>query len=307
MNETIKNLQKNTSIKNIIKFIISITIIIFALFINPNNSICYANNTYNNQEVFNKKSTNINNDLLQTSYEDFTCERVSYLDDTLSIDYKSESYLDSDLNLRLSFYNLIHNAIKKQFIENSYIVYSIANNGLNLRDLNMEVIKTLPLNSEILVLQKESFKDSNYSLILHNDQYAYINNKYLNSQKKILPKVENKIAQQNEIVQANIKGSDNTLIYLGTFISTAYCECSKCCGKWADGKTASGTTATAGRTIAVDPSVIPLGSIVIINGKSYIAEDTGSAIKGKKIDIYYDSHSAANQWGRRTVEVYLVK
>lgn len=91
---------------------------------------------------------------------------------------------------------------------------------------------------------------------------------------------------------------------LGTFEATAYCNCSVCCGKWAGGKTASGTTPTAGRTIAVDPNVIPLGSTVVVNGTSYVAEDTGSAIKGKIIDIYHESHSEALSFGRQSVEVY---
>lgn len=94
--------------------------------------------------------------------------------------------------------------------------------------------------------------------------------------------------------------------YLGTFTSTAYCNCSICCGKWAGGPTKSGAMPTSGRTIAVDPKVIPLGSKVMINGNIYIAEDTGSAIKGKKIDIYFGSHSSALNYGRRTIEVYLV-
>ena len=86
-------------------------------------------------------------------------------------------------------------------------------------------------------------------------------------------------------------------------VATAYCPCSICCGKWADGKTASGTIATQGRTIAVDKSIIPLGEIVTVNGKDYIAEDTGSAIKGKKIDIFFDSHNDALEFGRKEVEV----
>lgn len=97
-------------------------------------------------------------------------------------------------------------------------------------------------------------------------------------------------------------GSRGNLI--GTFEATAYCNCSVCCGKWAGGKTASGTTPTAGRTIAVDPNVIPLGSTVVVNGVSYVAEDTGSAIKGRIIDIYHRNHSEALSFGRQSVEVY---
>ena len=69
-----------------------------------------------------------------------------------------------------------------------------------------------------------------------------------------------------------------THTHLGTFKLTAYCACSACCGQWADGITATGTTARAGRTIAVDPSVIPLGSTVYINGREYIAEYTGELL-----------------------------
>lgn len=60
-------------------------------------------------------------------------------------------------------------------------------------------------------------------------------------------------------------------------------------------------------TIAVDPSVIPLGSKVYIPGYGYaIASDTGGAIKGDIIDLYMNSEAACNSWGRRPVTVYIV-
>ena len=93
-------------------------------------------------------------------------------------------------------------------------------------------------------------------------------------------------------------------ISLGEFTITHYCACSRCCGK-SDGVTATGTQATAGRTIAVDPKVIPLGTEVIIDGQSYIAEDTGRAIKGNKIDIFCESHEEAINRGRITREVFV--
>ena len=61
----------------------------------------------------------------------------------------------------------------------------------------------------------------------------------------------------------------------------------------------------AGRTIAVDPRVIPLGSKVRMNGKEYIAEDTGGAIKGKRIDLFVDSHSEAMKFGKKLIEIYV--
>lgn len=96
--------------------------------------------------------------------------------------------------------------------------------------------------------------------------------------------------------------------------ATAYDHCQKCCGVWATNRpkdengndiviTASGTIATEGRTIAVDPRVIPYGTEVIINGHTYIAEDCGGAVKGNAIDIYFDSHEEAVAFGKRSVDV----
>ena len=93
---------------------------------------------------------------------------------------------------------------------------------------------------------------------------------------------------------------------LGEYILTAYCPCEKCCGQWANGITSTGTIAKAGRTIAVDPKVIPYGSQVKIGDTVYTAEDCGGAIKGNDIDIYFDSHQLALEFGRQKQEVYIL-
>lgn len=65
-------------------------------------------------------------------------------------------------------------------------------------------------------------------------------------------------------------------------------------------RTASGTRVTEGRTIAVDKSVVPLGWWVYIEGIGFRkAEDTGGAIKGNKMDVYYDSLQSAKNFGRK--------
>ena len=105
-------------------------------------------------------------------------------------------------------------------------------------------------------------------------------------------------------------------VSLGEYKITHYCSCPQCCGVWAENRpldengqeivlTASGERAEAGRTIAVDPDVIPLGSTVIINGQEYVAQDTGGAIQGNRIDIYCGSHEEALQLGVITTEVYM--
>lgn len=99
---------------------------------------------------------------------------------------------------------------------------------------------------------------------------------------------------------------DPEFVSLGMFVASAYDDCIDCCGK-DDGITATGTKAMQGRTIAVDPTVIPYGTPVIINGHTYIAEDTGGAIKGNKVDIFFSTHEEALQYGRRQVEVFVMR
>ena len=87
---------------------------------------------------------------------------------------------------------------------------------------------------------------------------------------------------------------------------TAYCPCVKCCGK-SDGITASGTQATAGRTVAVDTRLIPYGTEISIDGKTYVAEDCGGKVKGYTIDVFFDSHEEALTFGRQTKTVKIYK
>lgn len=92
---------------------------------------------------------------------------------------------------------------------------------------------------------------------------------------------------------------------------THYDCCVECCGK-TDGITASGVRATPYSTVAVDPSVIPLGAVLLVDYgdgaglRRYHAEDTGGAIKGNRIDLCVGNHAEALQLGRRTATVYWV-
>lgn len=105
----------------------------------------------------------------------------------------------------------------------------------------------------------------------------------------------NEIFSADTMGNAGLTGTKGDRI--GYFKITHYCACTECCGPNASGETASGTKVAEGRTIAVDPDVIPLGTHVIINGHEYIAEDTGSAIIGNVIDIYIADHDEAGEKG----------
>ncbi len=85
---------------------------------------------------------------------------------------------------------------------------------------------------------------------------------------------------------------------------TAYCSCAKCCGK-SNGITACGRKAKAGRTIAA-PRGFSFGTKLSINGKTYVVEDRGGAIKGNRIDLYVNSHSEALRWGVKYLPVKVI-
>jgi 3D (Asp-Asp-Asp) domain-containing protein len=106
------------------------------------------------------------------------------------------------------------------------------------------------------------------------------------------------------------------LVSLGEFRITAYCHCEICCGNWAknrpvdeDGSvqvfTASGDLAVEGVTIAADTSVLPFGTEVIIDDVRYIVQDRGKAIKGNKIDVYFENHQDALEFGVQYKEVFI--
>lgn len=94
--------------------------------------------------------------------------------------------------------------------------------------------------------------------------------------------------------------------YAGQFKITHYCACAKCCGQWANGITASGAPAVEGVTIAADTNILPFGTVVMIAGQEYTVQDTGSAIKGNRIDIYLQSHADALAQGVKMQDVYII-
>lgn len=95
--------------------------------------------------------------------------------------------------------------------------------------------------------------------------------------------------------------------YLGTFYITHYCPCEQCCGVGGGKITASGTVPKAGRTVGVNPSVIPYGTKLRIGGKDgYVAEDTGGGIGTYHIDVFCNSHQEALNAGVGYKKVYAI-
>jgi 3D (Asp-Asp-Asp) domain-containing protein len=95
-----------------------------------------------------------------------------------------------------------------------------------------------------------------------------------------------------------------------TFTATAYCPCKKCCGKWALNRpnglvyTASGAIAEEGVTVAADWNILPAGTLIEIDGLGErIVQDRGGVITGNRIDLFFNSHEDALEFGVQEVLV----
>ena len=166
---------------------------------------------------------------------------------------------------------------------------------LNMRvfpNIESEVVKVLKVNDKVKVVAEYNAWSR---IVVTNEEDVeeeyYVWNKFLSDEKV-------KIKSNTSYTPYDGSGSE----YLGTFKLTAYCNCSKCCGKWAGGATASGVMPTQGRTVAMGG--VSFGTKLLINGNVYTVEYRGTPYG--HVDIYFNSHSDANAFGLRYAEVYRV-
>ena len=158
--------------------------------------------------------------------------------------------------------------------------------------------------NKVLQQGKNGLKEVTYKIKYQND--VEIEKTQLSE--KVITEPVNKIVQVNKVTsrsgtttRAAAATAATTTSGTQVYKITAYCSCSKCCGK-ATGRTAMGTKATAGRTVAASGK-FAFGTKLNINGHVYTVEDRGGAINGNKIDIYVNSHAEALAWGVRYLPV----
>jgi 3D (Asp-Asp-Asp) domain-containing protein len=88
---------------------------------------------------------------------------------------------------------------------------------------------------------------------------------------------------------------------------TGYCPCSKCCGQYSDGITASGHKIKPGDTFVAADKRYSFGTEMVIsgysNGRPVKVLDRGGAIRGNRLDAFFHSHQEALQWGVRHIDV----
>ena len=234
------------------------------------------------------------------------CGIMSDNDNNNSNNISQNKIIKSENNIMLSTDNKIEeqeieeNLEQKQ--ENIIEEYLYTISSVNIRKLpniNSEIVATAPINTSIIKIGEVE----GWAKIKREDNIYYIKNTLLAKDKQQII-----VASRNAEVRSNNNNNNNNnngLKYLGNFKLTAYCGCAKCCGK-SNGITASGVKAIAGVTIAA-PSNFAFGTKLSINGHIYTVQDRGGAIKGNKIDIYFNSHSEAIAFGtKNNIPVYKV-
>ena len=187
-------------------------------------------------------------------------------------------------------------------LETPETLYVNVKSGVNVREsytTESNKVKGLTYGSKVTVTEKLD----NWGKIGEN-QWVLLDN--FSTTKPVIeePKKETKTNNNNgDNKSSNVSTNESTGWV--KFNATGYCPCSSCCNK-TTGITASGTRATAGRTVAMSSSY-PFGTKVEIKGMgTYVVEDRGGAIKGNKIDIYFDSHQEALNFGRKTVYLRVI-
>ena len=150
---------------------------------------------------------------------------------------------------------------------------------------------------------KDGLKEVTYKVKYQNDveiEKSVISEVVVQEPVNKIVQVQKKVTSRSSTLPRVSSNSTGGTVYK----ITAYCPCSKCCGK-TSGRTASGTTATAGRTVAAS-SKFAFGTKLNIGGHVYTVEDRGGAINGNKIDIFVNTHAEALQWGVRYLNVSVV-
>jgi len=156
--------------------------------------------------------------------------------------------------------------------------------------------------NKVIQSGQDGIKEITYKVKYQNDEEI----EKIKLSEQVIKEPVDKIVQIQRNVTTSRSGS--TVATTGEariFKVTAYCACAKCCGKQT-GITASGTRATAGRTIAASGQYA-FGTKLLINGNVYTVEDRGGAIQGNRIDIYMNTHAEALAWGVKYLPVQVAQ
>lgn len=204
----------------------------------------------------------------------------------------SESGITTTLEEILDSYSPIIEKIVTQEEEIPFqtITKDVSNGGENTKN-------------KVIRQGENGIKQVTYKIKYKNEQEI---EKTVLSEVVIKEPIDKIVQVQNNVTSRSYATSRSSQTGTKIFKVTAYCACPKCCGRFSSGYTASGTKATAGKTVATS-SQFDFGTKLLINGVTYTVEDRGGAIQGNKIDIYCNTHAEALAWGVKYLPVQVVE
>lgn len=206
----------------------------------------------------------------------------------------SEQGIETSLNQLMESYAPITEKIVVEQVAIPYETITKNTNNAGTADSTNKVVQQ----------GKDGLKEITYKIKYQNNveiEKTVISEKVITEPVNKIVQVQKKtVTSRGSSLPRTTGGNSSGTVYK----ITAYCPCSKCCGK-ATGRTASGTRATPGRTVAAS-SKYAFGTKLNIGGHIYTVEDRGGAITGNKIDIFVSSHAEALQWGVRYLPVSVV-
>lgn len=206
----------------------------------------------------------------------------------------SEQGIETSLNQLMESYAPI---TEKIVVEQVAIPYETITKNTNNKG-------TADSTNKVVQQGKDGLKEITYKIKYQNNveiEKTVISEKVITEPVNKIVQVQKKtVTSRGSNLPRTTGGNSSGTVYK----ITAYCPCSKCCGK-ATGRTASGTKATPGRTVAASGKYA-FGTKLNIGGHIYTVEDRGGAITGNKIDIFVSSHAQALQWGVRYLPVSVV-
>ena len=239
--------------------------------------------------------------LTQTNYEEFSIAGtpiIGYVGEAVEVE---KTFFVENENIDTASFNIVD--FRKEF----ELIKGINKTQLELNEENnIDVLEKIRTNvhdissrfKNNLAINKIEVEELDYSI----DENSYS----ITRNTRLLKKVD---YDPNDTFESR---NFTNYQHLGEFHLTYYCPCELCCEKPLTspdyGFTATGTNATEGRTIAVDPTVIPYGSKVYIEGLGiFIAEDCGGAIKQNRIDVFKQYHSECYDMILRDTQVYIIE
>lgn len=185
----------------------------------------------------------------------------------------------------------------QEILKETQMEYTALKNSYNTLELEKARVESAKIEADQLLLEERKISAG------LQDSLDISQGALVNAHKEIDDLKKKRAAIATKAMPSRGSEPSGREITMTATAYTAYCNgCS--------GTTRTGLNLRANpeaKVIAVDPSIIPLGSKVWVEGYGYaVAADTGGAIKGYKIDIFIPTKAEAYKWGRQTVRVKIL-